>query len=555
MPDNDIIQQALDSFLAAPPEMDPDELVLEDDAPMNKAQAFKQMRSAERLLKARKARNHIIDFTELMMPDPAEPENPNASRYDAQYFHRAIGAALEQVEQKKLKRLILTVPPRHGKSQLTSRMFPAWFLGRNPYMSLMFATYNEPFAEDFGREVRAMVESDPFRLVFPEFSLRKGGASASRLQTDKGGLAAFVGRGGSITGRGADVLIIDDPIKDHKEAASGAIRNDLWTWFNDTAMTRLMTDDSCVIIIMTRWHEDDLIGRLTNKDNPCYSAKEAKQWKIINIPALAEEDDVLGRKIGDALWPTRFGRDYLLSVKNRSPRSFSALYQQRPSPEDGDFFTRGMIKTYVPSELPKNLRIYASSDHAVTVKQENDFTCLLIVGVDEYDNIWVLDCWWQKAKTDRVVEAMIDKMEQWQPLVWWAGNDQISRAIGPFLFKRMRERKVYVNVSQSTERGGDKMQKAQAIQGRMAMGCVLFPVQASWFQKAQDELLKFPNAKFDDFVDALAHIGKGLAKMLRAPRHKEDTPSGPAFGTFGWVKAGHVKAKRFKTMNEVLRNG
>lgn len=520
------------------------------------SEALKHLRSAERLLKARQARNDLIAFGELMMPDPQDPDDPHKSRYDAQYFHKAVAATLQEVEAGRIKRLLITFPPRHGKSQLTSRFFPAWFLGRNPYRHMMFATYNEPFAEDFGRDVRAIMQSDAYSQVFPKFEFRQGSTAANRLQSKEGGLAAFVGRGGSITGRGADLLVIDDPIKDHVEAASVTVRNDTWEWFNNTAMTRLMTDESCVIIIMTRWHEDDLIGRLTDPTNPHFNADEAKAWKIINIPAIAEAGDVLGRKVGEALWPSRFGIDYLSSIKSRNPRGFSALYQQRPSPEDGDHFTRDMIRGYVPHDLPKKLRIYASSDHAVKLKQHNDFTVLLIVGVDEMDNIWLLDCWRGRMKTDKVVELMIDMMEKWRPLIWWAAKDHIAESIGPFLYRRMKERRVYCSISQLAEKTGDKVQKSQAIHGRMSMGMVRFPTQAPWFEEVRSELLKFPNGKFDDFVDTLSNIGRGLRRMIKAASPEQELiPKGPKTGTFGWVKAAHLKQKQQSAENRVLRGG
>lgn len=525
------------------------------------SEALKQLRSAERLLKARKARTSLIEFGQLMMPDPRDPDNVHMSRYEAQYFHRAIAAALQEVEAGRMKRLILTLPPRHGKSQLTSRLFPAWFMGRDPYRHLMFATYNEPFAQDFGRDVRNIMQSDAYKLVFSGFEFRQGSSASDRLQSKEGGLAAFVGRGGSITGRGADILIIDDPIKDHQEAKSPGVRNDTWEWFNDTAMTRLMTDKSGVIIIMTRWHEDDLVGRITDPTNPHYSAEEARKWKVINIPGLAEDDDVLGRAPGEALWPERFSREFLLSFKARNPRGFSALYQQRPTPEDGDFFTANMITTYRKQELPdrKFLRIYAASDHAVRTAQENDYTCIIVVGVDEHDVIWILDVWWKKAKTDKVVEVMVDKMREWRPINWWAAKDHIADSIGPFLFKRMRERKVWCRISQSSERGGDKEQKAQAIQGRMAMGYVKFPMEAPWFQDAKTQLLKFPNGKNDDFADTLSHIGRGLHRMIKSSAPVDETVEpvlkGPKFGTLGWVKSGHLAQRRQEVKNSVLRGG
>jgi predicted phage terminase large subunit-like protein len=506
------------------------------------ALAGRELAAAHRILKARKARDSLIEFTEFTMPDVVTPDDATKTRYSAQYFHKALAAALEEVEKGNLLRLIITFPPRHGKSELTSRRFPAWLLGRDPYRHIIFGTYNQEFSEDYGRDVRGIIESDQYRQVFPGTTLAKGSKAADRLATEQGGKCFFVGRGGSSTGRGADFLIIDDPLKDRKEAQSATIRKELWDWYQDTMSSRLMSDLGAIIIIMTRWHEDDLVGRLTDPSNPHYQAEEAAQWKIINIPAIAEEDDVLNRRPGEALWPERFGIEWLERKRLGNPVGFSALYQQRPTPAEGDFFRKEYLPTYRAENLPKKLRVYAASDHAVGTKQTNDRNCLLIVGVDEHDVIWLLDCWWKRAKADETVEAMIRLMKRWKPVVWWAEGGHISKSIGPFLQRRMREEKVYINIREQTP-AGDKEQRAQSINGRAAMGMVRFPAGAPWTQDAIDECLKFPGGRNDDFVDALAHIGLGLHRLLKAPVDPEKKPA-PARGTFGWVKAEAAAAKK-----------
>jgi predicted phage terminase large subunit-like protein len=526
------------------------------DEPPSKEQVVaayrKQVMAAERLLQLRRARSNLLDFTKMTMPDPDDPDDSNKSRYAPVRHHEVIAAALEEVDKGTIQRLIITMPPRHGKSELASRRFPAWFLGKDPYRHTIFATYNEDTARDFGRAVREIVQMPVFQQVFPGCQLRKGSASAELLQTIEGGQAMFVGRGGSLTGRGADLLVIDDPIKDREEAESKATRDKLWAWFTDVAMSRLMSVGSRVVIIMTRWHEDDLIGRLTDPRNPHYKEDEAKHWKVLALPALAVANDPMGRKIGEALWPQRFDVAFLNRSKTLNPRGFAALYQGSPAPDDGEFFRREWMKGYMPHELPKDLTIYCASDHAVSAAQDRDATVLLPVGVDSEDNIWILpDVWWRRAETDDVVEGMIDMMERHRPMYWWAERGHISKSIGPFLRKRMQERGIYAAIDEVVP-VKDKQTRAQAIRARMAMGKVRFPKFAGWWSDAEDELMKFPSARHDDFVDTLSWIGLGLSKQVGSRATIVQAPDKYRVGTMSWLKD---SAKAVERRERMLRKG
>lgn len=503
-----------------------------------------QALAAKRLIAAKKAKDSLVDFARFMMPDPNAPDDPDQSRYMVARHHRVIAAALEEVDKGTMQRLIVTMPPRAGKSQLVSRLFPAWILGRDPYKHMILATYNDTFACDFGRDVRGIMQSDSYKQVFGEV-LRRGNASADRLQTKDGGMGVFVGAGGSITGRGADFLLLDDVIKGREDADSPAQREKLWGWFLDVAMTRLMDVGARVCIVMTRWHEDDIVGRLIDPENPCYIKEEAAKWKVLNLPALAERDDPLGREEGESIWPERFTREYYEEARRQNPRGFSALYQGRPAPEDGDFFKKEWIQGYTRDELPQRLRYYCASDHAVTANQERDPTCLIPVGICERNHIWVLpDVWWRHAETDTVVDAMLGMIQRYRPLKWWAERGHVSKAIGPFLRKRMQEEEAYCAIDEVVP-SADKQTRAQSIQGRMAMGMVHLPKFAGWYQKAVNEILKFPNGRHDDFVDTLSLIGLGLQSLIGAgaPVKKK---SAPKTGTLAWVKESSKREARRK---------
>lgn len=487
-----------------------------------------------RAAKVRRAREHLIDFGQIVSPDYSDPDDARLSSYDVRPFHRSIAAALERVERSEMLRLLITVPPQHGKTTLSSRLLPAWTLGRSPNRRVIAATYNEEWAANIGRDVRSIVQSPAYAQVFPEVELRRGGASASHIETTRHGALVFVGRGGAITGRGGDILIGDDLLKDREEANSPTTRRLVWEWFTDVFLTRRQSDFTAVVLLFTRWHHDDVGGRLTDPMNPCYRESEAARWKVINLPALAEEGDPLGRAPGEPLWPEKFGREGLEAMRGLNPRSFAALYQQRPTLEDGDLFRRESVVPYRPDELPKRLRMYAASDHAVATGQMNDRTCMGCVGVDANDDLWILpDLFWTRAPTDVAVEAMLDLADRHKPLIWWAGADHISKSIGPFLRKRMQERKVWINVSELSERG-DKGAKAQAIIGRMAQRKVHFPAYAPWFEEAMAELLRFPSGTHDDFVDFLANVGRGLSRQVRASIDTANDNE-PRVGTIGWL--------------------
>lgn len=495
------------------------------------------------------AQDDLLAFARLMMPKADAHEDPDQSEYQTARHHQVIAAALEEIEKGNIRRLIINLGPRHGKSQLTSRLFPAWYLGRNPSSSIMFGTYNEKLSWDFGRDVRGVLQEPAYRQVFPDVRLRPGAASVDRLELEQKGKMFFLGVGGTATGRGAALLLIDDPIKSREDADSPTKREKLWAWYNQGMKTRLMTSTGAIVVICTRWHEDDLVGRITDPMNPYYSAAEARKWRIIDLPALARDNDVLGRKEGEALWPERFPKEYLYELREADPRGFQALYQGSPTPEKGNFFDGDRLRVYGrPTDRPPNdlLRFYIASDHAVSTKQERDKSCLIPIGLDEHENIWVMDdVVWGHYATDVIVEKMLQLMAKYKPMYWWAERGHISKSIGPFLRKRMLETSTFATVDEIVP-VADKMTRAQSIQARIAMGKVYMPSYAPWYQEARDELLKFPYSARDDFCDALAYIGLGLTKTVRA-RPVAAKKQGPAEYTMGWIRQQTRDSERSRT--------
>ena len=234
--------------------------------------------------------------------------------------HTLLIDALERVDRGEIERLMVCMPPGSAKSTYTSVIFPAWFLGRNPAKSVIAASHTQELAERFGRRVRNIVAAREYGNVFG-VGVAEDSAAAGRWDTDKGGEYYAAGVGGSITGRRADLAIIDDPVKSREDADSERGREKAWDWYTNDLLTRLKPG-ARQIVVMTRWHEDDLGGRILER--------ERERWHVIEIPMEAMDDDPLGRKPGERLWPEWYTDDMVATAK-RDKRSWWALYQQQPS--------------------------------------------------------------------------------------------------------------------------------------------------------------------------------------------------------------------------------
>lgn len=430
-------------------------------------------------MKAARARRGLQAFTEFVNP-----------AYVSAGHHSLICSRLEAIERGDIDRLMIFMPPRHGKSELASRKFPAWYLGRNPSKQIIAASYNSDLATDFGRDVRNLVADPDYRLVFPGVELRQDSTSANRMHTNRGGMYVAAGVGTAVTGRGADVLLIDDPFKDREEADSERRREIVDNWFRSTAYTRLMPGGA-VVVIQTRWHEDDLAGRLLEREG---RREDGGEWEVLELPAINPS--------GEALWPEWYPVPALERIKaSIGPREWSALYQQRPQPEDGTFFQRGWFKSW--DVLPAHLRVYGTSDYAVTA-DDGDYTVHRIWGVDDKGDLYRLDGWRGQATSDVWIETKLDLIAKYKPLAWFGEGGVIQKAIEPMLVRRMRERRVMCRM-EWVPPIADKPTRARSFQAMASMGRV-------WFEDGADlgEFLAFPAGKHDDEVDAASMIGRAI---------------------------------------------
>jgi predicted phage terminase large subunit-like protein len=423
----------------------------------------------------------LAAFTEYTFP-----------QYRTAEHHRLICEKLEAVERGEIDRLMIFMPPRHGKSELASKRFPAWYLGRNPDKQVITASYNSDLAGDFGRQVRNIVREQRFRNVFPSVTLAEDSQAANRWNTSAGGSYVAAGVGTAVTGRGAHLLLIDDPVKDREEAESETRRETVYNWYSSTAYTRLMPGGA-VILIQTRWHESDLAGRLLEAE-----AKGGDKWDKLILPAILSN--------GQALWPEWYPIDALNRTKAAiGPRDWSALYQQQPAPDDGTFFLKAWFKRH--EKPPERVHVYMTSDYAVT-EGDGDYTEHAIWGVDGTGRIFQLDWWHGQTASDEWIEQKLHMIRKWKPICAFGEAGVIQKAIEPMLKRRMTETATRCRMEWLPSIH-DKATRARAFQSRAAMGEVSL-LDDERGERVLKQLLAFPAGKHDDAVDVCSMMGLAL---------------------------------------------
>jgi predicted phage terminase large subunit-like protein len=446
----------------------------------------------DEILRRAEAQQSLIDFTEYTF-----------SRYRTAPHHRAIAEQLQRIERGEIDRLMLLVPPRHGKSELASHRFPAWYLGRQPNKQFISVSATESLASDFGRAVRNTIASPEYKAIFEATELAEDSQARGKWHTSAGGIYYALGIGGSVLGRGGDCILIDDPYASMQDALSELTRKNVWDWYTGTAYNRLMPGGK-IIIINHRMHEDDLCGQLLSQQ-----AAGGDKWEVVELPAINAD--------GSALWPDAYPIEALERIRrNSQARFWSALYMQRPTPDEGTFFQSDWLKPYDKAPAQNTLRVYGGSDYAVT-SDDGDYTCHAVVGIDPEGRMYLLDLWRKQAASDEWVESFCDLVKEWKPIAWAEETGQIRSGVGPYIDRRQRERGAYVYREQFPTRG-DKAVRAQSIRGRMALEGLYVPRLAQWYPDFRSELLSFPAGKHDDQVDAIGLIGQLLDRMMAGER-------------------------------------
>lgn len=429
-------------------------------------------------------------------------------RFTFQEFHtsaahlflaRELESFEEAVRKGESPRLIISLPPRFGKSELVSRRYPGWVLGRNPDWNVGIVSYSAELAEELSADARRVVISDEYRAVFGSLyqpdrdsSVELDQASKAvahwRIAGRRGGVRA-VGVGGSLTGRGFHVCIIDDPIKGRKEADSEVVREDLWRWYRGTLRTRLEPGGG-IILIHTRWHHDDLTARLLEQ--------RSDRWKVLNLPAIAEEDDILGRAVGEPLDPLRYSTEALEDIRaDTDEREWSAQYQGRPTPEEGDLFKLAWFHNEPDPQESGAVYQYWDTAHGKDPKKRKGDRSVCTTWRLEKNKYRLIHVYVGRPSypdLKRIVGQLRDAMHARAVIV----EDHSS---GQSLIQDMRN-ETRIPIMPWRTRNESKFSRADAVTHIWESGLAVMSIPQRTAEEVVREHLHFPNGKFDDIVDA-----------------------------------------------------
>ena len=436
------------------------------------------------------AYDDLIEFCKRMQSD-----------YIVGKHHRMLGNMLMEIEAGNKDRICVNIPPRHGKSQLVSIFFPAWFLGRNPNKKVMMVSHTTDLAVAFGRKVRNLISTDEYRAIFPTVKLAVDSKSAGRWNTNSGGEYYACGIGSSIAGRGADLLLIDDPHSE-QDVINGNFETfeKAYEWFTFGARTRLMPQGR-VAIIQTRWHMDDLTGRVTRD---MAQNERADQYDVVEFPAIL---DIVNKKTKKAeqkpLWPEFFDLDALLRTKASMPTfQWNAQYQQEPTAEEAALVKREWWNVWKEDKSPSCEYIIMSLDAAAETHNRADFTALTTWGVflneqvDAY-NIILLNSIKKRMEFPELKELAMEEYSEWEPDAFIVEK----KSSGTALYQEMRRMGLPVQEYTPHRGSGDKLARLNSVADIVASGLCWVP-ETRWAEEVIEEIAGFPFMSHDDLVDS-----------------------------------------------------
>lgn len=457
--------------------------------------------------------------------------------YNPAKHHFLMAHTLERVMKGEIKRLIIEAPPQHGKSELATQIFPAFYLGHNPGHGMIVGGYSQDKADDFGAATRNYIASPLHQAVFPNSQLDPSSNAKNNFKLLKGGTYFAAGRGGPVTGRGAAGLILDDPYKNRKEADSDTITEEIKNWWTSTFRSRLR-GDGFIIIIQTRWNKRDLIQWLLDQqDDPLAEGisdeekanREKYKWHILTLKAVIEDDedakkDPLKRKVGEVLWPEVFDEQVMKQMKKDvGSRDWNALYQQTPSDAKGEIYLRDWFRYWckkgchiehqhhtIPDQFEEQAIVL---DCAFKGKEDSDFVCGLAGGRAK-GNLYIFDRTKERADLPKTLKMLRAFRAKWPSIMWTGVED---KANGPAVIQTMSsEIPGLVEMDAIDGKPGRWHATAPAVES----GNVFLPYGAWWVEDFVEVCASVPNGKHDDDADALAYLilkllGKRLDGMLQ----------------------------------------
>lgn len=434
------------------------------------------------------ARKSLIDFEIATNP-----------RYEPNWHHERIARELEHIEafgDRDYKILLVFQPPRHGKSQQISIDFPAWYLGRNPQKEIITASYSADLAQDFGGKTREKVMGDAFRHIFPEVTLRDDEKARGKWRTEQGGSYTAVGVGGPMTGRGANVVLIDDPVKNSEEARSEVYRDKTWDWFTSTAFTRL-EPKGVAIVVMTRWHIDDLAGRIAAHP------ELSKMCKIVSLPAIANKNGA-HRKAGEPLWQAKYPLGALEDIKKAvGPYDWAALYMGSPILSENQEFKPDWNRRIADAEVSMmNCRRFLTVDTAMSKRAEADFTGLCDNSVNR-EKFWHLRAWRMKVGPEELIDAIFALHEKNKYEKIGIEKTAYLHGLKPYMDSEQRKRQKFLPIVELDHGQQAKELRIRGLIPLYASGSV-FHVDGQC-AALEEEQQGFPLGVHDDVLDATAY--------------------------------------------------
>ena len=474
----------------------------------------------------------MVDIPTVPLTDAEDEDAFSVIKLDSLVAHHLlICRELQGVADGETKNLMLLLPPGAAKSTYVDVVFVPWFMSRYPRKNVILASYATNIARKQGRRARQLIKSKSFAQLNPGIILSGASSAADEWALSTGGEFMAGGILSGLTGNRAALGICDDLIAGREEAESETIRQKTWDAYIDDFCSRLIPG-APQIFITTRWHEADPAGRILPEgwagESGNFEGRDGREWRVICLPAVCERsDDPLGRSPGDTLWPEWFSHEHWAPFR-KNTRTWTSLYQQRPSPDEGTFFQRDWFHRYSLTDLPKNLRKYGSSDYAVT-DDGGDYTTHRVWGVDEKMDLWLLPGGYRaQESSDRWIDAKIDLITAHKPFAWFGEAGVIQKAIEPALLRRMKEREVLCRMEWLPSIH-DKATRARGSQARAAMGTVHLP-EGPEGDAILDEYLRFPTGRHDDDVDNFSLVGRALdmthPAIVPPPKTSADVPKG-----------------------------